>query len=182
MSNARKAAAPQRSIADILQLAAPREASVTLCVAGDLAAEAERLTTALKSAATLGPGASLADVDPRAALERELDDVRERMAAAEVTFRFRALPRKDYSDLIAAHPARDKESEAWNVETLPSDLIARCCLDPVMTVAEVEALSDVLNESGRAALFSAAWRANNAEAVVPTSRAASVSHPSSGER
>lgn len=185
MSNTRKAEPlplPSRSIADILQLATPRETTVALCMDGALAAEADRIEAALDAAPVYRPGASLADVDPRLALVRELDDLRETMAASEVTFRFRALPHKEYSDLLAAHEPRDGKDEAWNVDTLPADLIARCSVDPVMSLEDVGTLFEVLNAAGRSALFTAAWKANNAGSVVPSSRAVSANPASSGSR
>ena len=172
MTNGRKgtSATESRSMADILALAKPREASVTVCLAGDLAAEVDRITAEL-DALEGRPATSLADGAARARLTAELDEVRELMQEAEVTFRFRALEPKDYSDLIAAHPCPGKD---WDPDTLPPDLLARSAVEPKMTLEEAQSLYSVVNDGDRGRLFSAAWRANNTAIAIPTSRAASA--------
>jgi hypothetical protein len=160
-------AAKGRTYAEVMALAKPRETVVRLCVAGDLAAEADRLAAVL-AALKEKPGASLADGEERARVQSELDEVAALMREAEVDFRFRALPRKELSDLFAAHPARSGKDEDWNPETAAPALVAACAIDPVMSVPEVEQLFDAVNEDGRARLWSGAWRANQASTSIPT--------------
>lgn len=171
MTNGREAGrAESRSMADILALAKPREASVTICLAGDLAADADRLTAQL-DALDRRPATSLADGAERARLAAELEEIRELMEEASATFRFRALAAKEHSDLIAAHPCPGKD---WNPDTLPPDLLARCAIEPTMTLEEAQKLYNVVNDGDRGRLFSAAWRANDAAIAIPTSRAVSA--------
>lgn len=160
-------AAKGRTYAEVRALAKPRETVVQICVDGQLAAEAERLTAAL-AALKDKPGMSLADGAERAEVQTELDGITARMREAEVEFRFRALPRKDRSDLIAKHPKRPGEDEEWNLETFPVALVAACAIEPVMSVSEVDELFDVLNEDSCARLFNGAWRANQAPTNIPT--------------
>ena len=162
-------AAKGRTYAEVIALAKAREAVVKLCVDGQLAAEADRLTAEL-AVLKDKPGVSLADGADRARVQAELDEYAELMRQAEVEFRFRSLPRKERSDLIAKHPPRPgKEGEEeWNLETFPSALVAACAIEPVMSLPEVEALFDVLNEDGCARLFNAAWRANQAPTNIPS--------------
>lgn len=161
-----------RSFADIMSRAKPRETQVSICVAGDLAAEADRLVAQLNAIDQPRPGMSLADLGDRAKLAAELEDVRALMREDEVSFRFRALPRKEFSDLIAAHPGGPDQN--WDPVTMPPDLVARCAIEPKMTLDEVEQLFDVLNEDQRGQLYAAAWRANNAATAIPSSRAVSA--------
>jgi hypothetical protein len=156
-----------RTYAEVMALAKPRETVVQLCVSGDLAAEADRLTAEL-AALKDSPGMSLADGEERARVQSELDEVAGLMREAEVAFRFRALPRKELSDLFAAHPARPDKEEDWNPDTAAPALVAACAIEPAMSLPEVEALFDVLNEDGRARLWSGAWRANNATISIPS--------------
>lgn len=171
------------SFDDVMALAKPRETSVTLCLAGDLAADADRVVAALDALdqQQRRPGASLADGTERAQLSKELDELRELMQSSEVPFRFRALPAREYSDLIAAHPSPVPGVEVDAVSLQP-DIIARCCIEPVMTREQVDKLLDRLNEQQRDQLFGGAWHANNAAVAVPSLRAASVNPPLSGAR
>jgi hypothetical protein len=160
-------AAKGRTHAEIMALAKPREAVVKICVAGDLAAEADRLTVEL-AVLKDKPGTSLADGAERARVQSELDEVAALMREAEIEYRFRALPRRDRSDLIAAHPGRTGEDEEWNLETFPAALVAACAVEPTMSPSDVDQLFDVLNEDGCARLFNGAWRANQAPTSIPT--------------
>lgn len=172
-----------QDIKKILAAARARETTVAVCLAGDLAAEADRLTAELDR---LGdPDAarsSLADVDPRAALVADLDTVIELMRSNEVTFRFRKIPDKEYSDLVAAHPSED-ENEAWHPDTFPPALVAAACIDPAMSDEDVAELWDVLPFGSRIQLGNAAYNACRGGAVsIPTSRAVSATPPSSDAR
>jgi len=159
--------APGLTHAEVMAMAKRRETKVRICVAGDLAAEADQLAAEL--AALKGQsGMSLADGEERARIQSELDEVAALMREAEVEYRFRALPRKERSDLIAAHPKRPGEDEEWNLETYPAALVAACVVEPVMSVSEVNQLFDVVNEDGCARLFNAAWRANQAPTNIPS--------------
>jgi hypothetical protein len=171
------------SFDDVMALAKPRETSVTLCLAGDLAADADRVVAALDALdqQQRRPGASLADGTERAQLTKELEELRELMQSSEVAFRFRALPSKEYSDMIAAHPSPEPGKE-FDAVSLQPDIIARCCIEPVMTREQVDQLLGRLNERQRDELFGGAWFANNAAVAVPSSRVASVNPPLSGAR
>jgi hypothetical protein len=172
VSNTKKAA--PRTIEDVMAMATPRETEVRICVAGDLAPEAERLAAELDA---LGPFAptSLSEADPRTALQGRLDAVYDKMRESEVVFRFRALGKLAYSDLLAAHPARPDEDGVWNAETFGPALISACCVEPAMSVEQVGALSELLSQSQRNVLFNGAWSAQVGETRVPISRAASTS-------
>lgn len=175
MTTAKKAPAP-RSFADVMGVAKPRETGVTLCLAGDLAARADHLAEQLAMAKDRPGPTSLADVDPRRELEAELEKVHAAMRPSNVVFRFQGLGRTQYSDLLAAHPPRPGVADdgAWNNDTYPNALIAASCLEPVMTVEQVEQLTEVLNQRQRNELWNAAWAAQVGETRVPSSRAAST--------
>lgn len=169
------------SFDDVMALARLRETSVTLCLAGDLAADADRVTAALDALDRKRPSASLADDAERAQLVGELEDLRELMLPSEVAFRFRALPPEEYSNMIAAHPSPVPGVEVDAVSLQP-DIITRCCIEPVMTREQVDLLLARLNEQQRDELFGGAWRANKWTVAVPSSRAASVNPSPSGAR
>lgn len=166
---------------DVMALAKPRETEVVLCLAGDLAADADRVIAALDAFDLQRPGASLADGAERAHLAKELDEIRELMQSSEIAFRFRALPPEEYSNMIAAHPSPVPGVEVDAVSLQP-DIIARCCIQPAMTREQVDRLLERLNERQRDDLFGGAWRANKWTVAVPSSRAASANPPLSGAR
>lgn len=172
MSNTKKS---KRAIEDILAAARPREVEVRLCLAGDLAADADRIAAELDALGSRFAPSSLAETDPRTALESELAEVHTLMRENEATFRFRALGRQAYSDLLAQHPGRPGTDEAWNAETMPPALIAASCIEPEVSPEQFAALDEVLNQRQRSELWSAAYAAQVGETRVPTSRVASTS-------
>jgi len=160
-------------ISDVLGRLKPREKPVTICLAGDLAAKADRLEAELARAQEDWAPESLSDVNPAHQLARDLDALREQMRGAEVEFLFRAIPDKEYSDLLAAHPPTD-EREAFNSQTFPPALVAASCVDPVMSQEKAAELFAGLNQGQIKALFDTAWDANNDATAVPFSLRASA--------
>lgn len=159
-------------ISDILKRAKPREKSVFLNLAGDEVAEVERLERQMAELSDTWQPDSLAGGNPHAKLAKQIKAARDRMAKAEVEFRLRALGDKAWSDLIAAHPSKNK-GEAWDPETFPKALVATCCVDPVMTVDQAEELFEVLNEGQRAELCQGAYDVNAEATSIPFSVSAS---------
>lgn len=170
-------------IADILQRAKPRERTVRVCLAGDLAGEAERLQAEITrvSGEDWEPS-SIADRHPARDLAEQLAAVNKQIKTASVDFRFRYIGDKAYSDLLAEHPS-DNDNEAFNSETFPRALIAACCIDPVMSVDQVGELFETLSQGDIKELFDAAWDCCNARAgAVPFSLAVSALLVSTAER
>jgi hypothetical protein len=160
-------------ISDILKRAKPRERTVTVCLAGDVAGEVEQLESELARIQEDWEPTGLADANPAHEIARKLQSARERMRAEEAEFRFRALGDGPWSDLLAAHPPQNKE-EAFDSSTFPPALIAACCIDPVMTAEQVTELFAVLNQGQIKELFDAAWDANNEATSIPFSLRASA--------
>lgn len=152
-------------IKEILAKAKPREHTVRICLAGDVAAEVDRLEAELQGVAGW-QAQSIADQNPAVAIAEKIAAARERMREAEVPFTFRALGRKAWSDLVADHPSTN-EGEAWDADTLPPALVAACAIDPVMTPEDVDALFEQLNEGQREDLIAAAWQVNGEATTVP---------------
>lgn len=165
-----------QSINDVLAKATPRESIIPVCVAGHLNAEMELLEAELQAASASGDWQpdSLASTDPRVAIAKKIQAVQKKMKAAEVVFRFRALPDEEWSDLLAEHGPRKDHAELFNPLTLPQVLIPKCCVDPVMTGPQYEQLKVSLNSSQRNQLFNTAWDANTSATSVHFSLAASA--------
>ncbi|WP_416976721.1 hypothetical protein [Streptomyces sp. T028] len=152
-------------IKEILAKAKPREHTVRICLAGDLAAEVDRLEAEL-SAVSNWQAQSIADKHPGIEIAEKIAAARERMREAEVEFTFRALGAKAWSDLVAQHPSA-KEDESWDEETLPPALVAASAADPVMAPEDVAALFEQLNMGQRQELINAAWTVNGEATAVP---------------
>ena len=152
-------------IKDILAKAKPREHTIRLCLAGDVAAEVERLEAEL-AAMQSWVQQSIADAHPGIALAEKIAAARERMQGSEVEFTFRALGAKAWSDLVAQHPS-EKEGESWDDESLAPALIAASAINPAMTPDDVGELFEQLNAGQRQQLIDAAWTVNGEATAVP---------------
>lgn len=160
-------------ISEILKRAKPRERSVTICLAGDEVAEVERLERQMADLSDTWQADSLASGNPHEKLAKQIKAARDRMKKAEVEFRIRALGAQAWSDLVAAHPSKNK-NEAWDPETFPQALLAQCCVDPVMSADQVGELFEVLNEGQRTELCQAAYDVNAEATSIPFSVSASA--------
>ncbi|MFH8752935.1 hypothetical protein ACH4GK_17930 [Streptomyces rimosus] len=159
-------------ITEIIKRAKPRETTVTLYLAGDEAAEVERLEAELAGLSDTWQPDSLGAKNPGEKLAKEIAAARKRLKASAVEFRLRALGRLAWSDLVAAHPSKDK-AQAWDPETFPQALLAACCVEPAMKPEQVADLFEVLNEGQRIALCQAAYDVNAEATSVPFSVSAS---------
>lgn len=159
-------------IKEVLAKAKAREHTVAICLAGDVAAEVERLEAELADASQWQPE-SIADQHPGLAIAERIAEARERMKAAEVEFTFRALGAKAWSDLVAAHPGKT-DGEPWDVDTLAPALVAASAVDPEMTPDDVAELFETLNFAQRQQLIDAAWHVNGEATSVPFSLHASA--------
>lgn len=90
----------------------------------------------------------------------------------ELVLRYRALGGKAYDRLVEEHPPTQKQREQgaiYNVDTFAPALIARCCIDPVLSVEQAQELYDSeewsAGETG--GLFIEALRICNAGLDVP---------------
>jgi hypothetical protein len=161
------------SIEEILARAKPREKTIRVCLAGDLAGEAERLQDELSRVSEDWEPDDLTAVHPGRAIAEQLKTVHEQVRAAEEPFVFRYIGDRAYSDLLAAHPSENSQ-EAFDSEAFPRALVAASCVQPVMTEEQVVELFEVINEGEIKKLFDAAWDVHNSSDVVPFSLAASA--------
>lgn len=159
-------------IKDVLAKARPREHTVRICLAGDVAAEVDRLEAELASLSQWQPE-SIADQNPGVEIAERIAAARQRMTEAEVEFTFRALGAKAWSDLVAQHPGKT-EDEAWDADTLAPALVAASAVDPAMSQADVDELFEALNVGQRQQLIDAAWQVNGEATSVPFSLHASA--------
>lgn len=161
------------NITEILAQATPRERTVKVCIAGELAGQVEALEAELAQVSEDWQPSDLSEAHPGRKISEEIAQLREKMRAAEVPFLLRYIGDEAYSDLLAAHPSANPQ-EAFDSQTFPRALIAASCVDPVMTEKQVIDLFKVINQGQIKDLFDAAWDVHNSSSVVPFSLAASA--------
>lgn len=148
----------------------PAEASVELCLRGDLLSEFDTARRELEEFEDWKPG-SLSDADPRTEIRARLAGLREQMRASTKTFVFRAIGDQASSDLLAKHPSpkneKGEELYAFNPQTYPVAMVAACAVQPSISPKQAEQLFDKLNLDQRNRLFDGAMRANNREVDIP---------------
>lgn len=156
----------------------PQSDSVPICLRGDLAARYEQLERELIEAQDADTTDSLAAGGKARKVAQEMEDLRAEMLDFTHDFQFRALPKKEYRDLLADHRPRDgdKDDAMWgaNLATFPQALIQACCTDPVMTVEQVEEMDGMLADGQMLEMFGCALRLNRENADVPKSALASA--------
>jgi hypothetical protein len=171
-------------IADLLGQIRPPEKTVSICLAGDLAAEFEDLERDLALAQEQPADGTLAGgANPLATeIAQQIMALRERMREFTQVFRFRGLPRKAYSDLVAQYPPTDEQvakGDGVDVEAFSAGLVSACCISHSMTEEEAGQLADALTQAQWSALVEAAHAVNAQALDVPFSYRASAQLQSS---
>ncbi|MGH3504314.1 MAG: hypothetical protein ACRDQA_25960 [Nocardioidaceae bacterium] len=179
MSNTRKTSIP--TLSEITQQATPVERTVSLCVAGSMFAEHERLEAELEaaqSAEVTGSG-TLGKQPESQRVAKKLRDLEAKMREHTYDFVFRSLPKLQWRALLDTHgPREGKERiERWNPDTFPRAAVAASCVSPEgMDDAAAFAVfwDESLNDGQRDQLFRGAYAANEESTSVPFSVAASA--------
>lgn len=156
------------------------EATVTICLRGDLAADherAERELARLQEAST----DSLAGSGTGEVIDR-ITDLEQQMREHTYEFRLRALPRVQWHELCSAHPPRRGDDDEIidadrfilvNTETFWEAMIRACLVDPQLSDDEWRQLETLLTDHAWNELCDTAWGLNRRGVSVPFSRAAS---------
>lgn len=154
------------------------ERSVAICLMPDLTAQMQDLERELEEAEAKHRAAgSLAGGD-RVELAQRMEDVRARMKSHTVDFRLRALPRRRWTALVAAHPPRAGNERdgmlGLNEETFFEAMVRECVVTPTLDDEDwTTLLDDALSDAQWGMLVNAAWAVNARDVDVPFSRAAS---------
>jgi hypothetical protein len=180
---------PKLAFVDLLAQAKPAERTIRLCLRGDLVAQFEELDRHRAEVAAKVDEGSLAG-SPAVALARQMEQLQEEMRDSTYPFRVRALSRKAYQALVAAHPPRrdaegeivdaDRQSEV-NTDTFYGPLIRACLVDPVLDGTEWSRLIDeVLSDRQFEQLAIAATVVSRGDVDIPFSYGASQTLKISG--
>jgi hypothetical protein len=149
--------------------------SVSLCLAGELVEQIAALEAQL---AEVARPSSLGDVPLKRVIGEQIAELQGEMRESTVVFRIRAMGARKWSKFWDSMPTREeKESaEAWDDRVFPfyADLVARSCVDPVMSVEQVtELATDILHHKSWSMLANACLNLNIGEIDIPNSFAAS---------
>lgn len=155
-------------ISTLLEQASPRESTVRVCFAGDVASEVEVLEAELVQLGEWHP-TSLGEANPAYELQERLEQARQRAREESVEFKFRALGHRSYSNLLAAHPAPEGSKEPYDAATFLPAVLAACCIEPSLTPAQVDRLLDVVNDGTARTLFAVALAVNEEPSPIPFS-------------
>lgn len=178
-------------IADVLAQAENvdnrRTATVRLLLRQDLARQHADLEAELLEAKTAD---DLENRTPQApVLAERIVALEAEMEAAKVKFTFRAIGRRDWVNLISAHPPTKTQLKAvadatldplkrvaldFNPDTFPRAAIAASSADPVMTVEDVGRLENSISDSQWSQLWGKAIEVNVGSSDPKASRAAGL--------
>ena len=120
-----------------------------------------------------------------AEIARQLVELEDEIDGYWVEFKVRALPRKGWADLLAAHPPTKEQARlhsdlSFNPETFPAAAIAACLVEPEMTLEQVQILENGTDGEGGltdaqfSSLFNAVVSVNVSGLAAPKSLAAGV--------
>ena len=169
-----------KDFTELLKAAKLPERTVDLCLNGDLQAEIEDLLRELRDAEqarakndSLDGGADVARIKER------IEDLRQQMLDHTYTFRLRALPRRQFNDLVNAHPPRQQDDGevdpvdaevGFNNDTFAHAMVRACVTDPVLDDEQWADLYDnKLTDYQAHQLQGAAWLLNRRRVDVPLS-------------
>lgn len=151
------------SIDDLLAEVTAREKTVKILLRQDMLAEHARLEAEVVAELDLDATENRDPVGP--ALAQRLVEYEAEIAAARREFKFRAIGKRPWADLLAQHPPTPEQRRLnsrvdHNPETFPGAAIAASCVDPVMSVEQVGRLEQALNLSQFETLWTACLDAN----------------------
>lgn len=114
-----------------------------------------------------------------AALTRQIRELETEIEASEAVFHFRAVSKRQWQDLIRAHPPTKAQLEAepgidFNPETFPPAAIVACAIDPTLSTEQVSRLLDTVSFVEYQKLWKGVLEANLGVAVSPKSLLAAV--------
>jgi len=162
-------------IAALLAEARRPERTIEVCLRGDLRAEWELLDEQLREAEKK-PRTSLGEEGP-VELAQQVEALQEQMKSSIVTLRLRAMPRREWTSLVAEHPPRpDAAEDKGNIVNMATffDVAApRTIVEPELTDGQFEQLADAISNGQWTQLANAVWAVNAGSVDVPFSHAAS---------
>ena len=163
-------------IAEFLTGYAHRVETVELFGRSDLAGRIEQLQRELADCAqTVGASDDDGHIERARELAEQITQAEQALQASRVTFRFRSLPRADWSRLVIEHPATDEERQQHPGvpdvvgESFWPAAIAACAESPELTVDQAQQMGETLRTDDWDRLRMAVRRVNEEPVTVPKS-------------
>jgi hypothetical protein len=162
-------------------------ATVRMLLRQDLARQHADLETELEQAIVGDRNENRTPVAPTIAAQ--IVDLERQMDEAKVAFTFRAMGRRDWVELVAAHPPTKAQLTAvaamsldplkrpgldFNPDTFPVAAVAKSCINPAMSLDDAKKLERAITDSQWAQLWDAAIRVNVGSTDPKASRAAGL--------
>lgn len=171
------------------------EATVEICLRGDLVADFEELDRQLTEAEeTREKSNSLDGGSVSAEIAEKMEVLRIDMREYTYPFRVRALPKREFRALVNEHPPRSTKNDGGeteinqvdalfnvNVDSFFDAMVKRSIVDPELTPSEYSDLVDEkLTDNQFESLALRCWRLNKNDVDIPFSSAASKISRNSG--
>jgi hypothetical protein len=161
-----------RKFADVKAAHKPLEASVAVCLDGELLSRIAEVEARIPAEERDDDRENRTPVAP--ALKREADELREQAESDAVTFRFRSVGSKAWSDLLAQHPpSKEQRRETgvdYNPDTFPQAAIQASCADPTLDDEDAAWLVEHLSLGQFRRLWTACLEANVGPGDLPKAR------------
>ena len=159
---------------DIKKLAKLPTATVSLCLAGELV---ERIALLEQQLADAKPATNIGEASPKRVIAEQIAALQEEMRESTVDFHLRAMGARKWSKFWASMPTRGEKEpdEAWDERVFPfyADLVSRSVTDPVMSVAQVDELVELIHGGAWNRLANHCINLNMGAVDVPNSDAVS---------
>lgn len=99
------------------------------------------------------------------------------IAASSMSFTFRSIGRKAWMTLVAQHPPRPQDKGLdYDADAFPEAAVLASCIEPELTPADVERLTEVLSLAQWMKLWNGALAANLGDDAAPKSLIATAVH------
>jgi len=160
------------TVEDLLAEISTRESVARVLLRQDLDAKYRELERELATALQVDDRENRDPEAPKIA--RQLEELSADIDAATREFRFRAVGRRKWSDLLAKYPPTKDQLKAdqsltFDPARLPAAAIAECSVEPKITIEEAKQLEDRLNDSQFNKLWAAVVDANVGGGDAPKS-------------
>lgn len=173
----------ETTIDELLAEIQPRTATTRVLLRQELVERHAELDAELNAAVLSDQHQNREPLGP--VLAQQLAELEAEIDAAKRPFTFKAIGKRKWADLMAKHPPKPEQVKVYgrldhNPDTFPAAAIAASCISPVMTVDQVKAFEDGLNQTEFDKLWGACLEANVGGGSDPKSLTAGLILRTSG--
>lgn len=159
------------NIDELLASARLAEDEVPICLRPDLLTQYKAAMSALDDAEAEHKRSGSLAATGKLTAQAAVDELREQMLAASLTFTLRALPQKRWDELYAEHPPREGNDDdarvRFNRASFYDALVRECIVDPELSADQWATLLAHLSAAQYGQLKSVAMQLNTTDVDVP---------------